>query len=76
MERKVRQYSEEFKQGAVQLALQSDSVSAVAHDLVMPEATLHTWAHKARNQRVDSNLKCGKRVIFPRFQGHMSFIIK
>ena len=52
MERKVRQYSEEFKQEAVHLALQSDSVSAVAHDLVMPEATLHTWAHKARNQGI------------------------
>ena len=52
MERKVRQYSEEFKQEAVHLALQSDSVSAVAHDLGMPEATLHTWAHKARNQGI------------------------
>ena len=52
MERKIRQYSEEFKQEAVHLALQSDSVSGVAHDLGMPEATLHTWVHKVRNQGI------------------------
>lgn len=50
MERKIRQYTAEFKEEAVRLALQSDSVSGAANDLGMPEATLHTWVHKARKQ--------------------------
>ena len=32
--------------------MQSASASGVAHDLGMPETTLHTWVHKARNHGI------------------------
>lgn len=50
MSKQVRKYSHEYKSEAIKLALSSDSVSAVAHSLGMPEATLHSWVAKAKAQ--------------------------
>ena len=44
----MRSYTPEFKREAVELALNSPSIVQTAKDLAMPEATLHTWAHKAK----------------------------
>jgi transposase len=43
-----RSYTPEFKREAVQLALDSSSVSSAAQDLGIPEATLHVWVQKAK----------------------------
>ncbi len=52
MSKKVmRTYTEEFKQEAVRLALQSPSVDAVAKNLGIPGATLHTWLSKAKTHQ-------------------------
>ena len=48
MSNKTRSYNREFKQEAVQLALNSPSVLSAAKDLGMPEATLHSWVQKAK----------------------------
>lgn len=48
MNPKNRQYTSEFKQEAVKLALNSPSVLSAARDLGVPEATLHTWVQKAK----------------------------
>lgn len=48
MKNKPRQYTPEFKQEAVQLALNSPSVISAANNIGMPEATLHTWVQKAK----------------------------
>jgi len=47
--RKKRQYTPEFKAGAIQLAKTSEkSVSQVAKDLGIPGNTLHQWVEQAR----------------------------
>ena len=43
MTRKIRSYTEEFKQDAVSLALKSESICQTAKDLNIPEATLYSW---------------------------------
>lgn len=53
MIKKGRSYSPEFRQEAVQLALHSSSVLSAARDLGMPEATLHTWVQKAKQQGIE-----------------------
>mgnify|MGYP005998074887 CR=1 FL=1 len=45
-----RKYTAEFKREAVQLALNSPSVVSAAKDLGMPEVTLHTWVHRAKQR--------------------------
>ena len=50
MSKKVRKYPKEFKGEAIKLALNSESVSGVAKDLGMPEATLHSWVQKAKSE--------------------------
>jgi transposase len=50
MSKKVRKYTAEFKREAIKLALRSDSVTATAKELGMPDATLHTWVQKAKKQ--------------------------
>jgi len=56
MKSKPRYYSPEFKQEAVQLALNSPSVLSAARDLGMPEATLHTWVQAAKQRGEASEL--------------------
>lgn len=48
MTNKARKYTPEFKQEAVELALNSPSVLSAAKDLDMPEATLHVWVQNAK----------------------------
>lgn len=43
MARKKREYTDDFKQEAVSLALRSSSISNTAKELGIPEATLHGW---------------------------------
>jgi len=43
-----RSYTKEFKQEAINLALNSVSVSSAAKDLGIPDATLHTWVKNAK----------------------------
>jgi transposase len=62
MTRKIRTYTEEFKQDSVALALKSKSISQTAVDLGIPQATLHGWVSDAthnfgkqpnKEQRID-----------------------
>ena len=59
MKRKVRQYTQEFKQEAVHLAIKSGSVINTATSLDIPVATLHTWMHdlkkKGKLSKVDAD---------------------
>jgi len=48
MSRVNKSYTNEFKEGAIKLALSSVSVTKAAKDLGIPEATLHTWVNKAK----------------------------
>lgn len=50
MSKKVRKYTGEFKAEAIKLALSSDSITGTAKELGIPEATLHTWVFKAKQQ--------------------------
>lgn len=50
MTRKVRKYTAEFKQEAVNLAIKSPSITQVAKELDVPAATLHTWIHQLKKQ--------------------------
>lgn len=43
MSRQLRKYTNEFKQEAIKLALQSLSIVKTANELGVPAATLHTW---------------------------------
>ena len=43
-----RQYTAEFKQEAIRLALNSITTKEAARDLGIPGATLATWVHKAK----------------------------
>jgi transposase len=43
MTRKIRTYTEEFKQECVTLALKAESISQTAKDLGIPEGTLYGW---------------------------------
>ena len=50
-------FSEEFKESAMQLALNSDqSVSQVARDLGISIGTLHNWLYKRRLQEVQDQI--------------------
>lgn len=46
MNRKIRKYTNEFKQDGIPLTLRSVSVSQTAKDLEIPEATVHGWVNK------------------------------
>lgn len=48
MSKRSKSYTKEFRQEAVKLALSSSSISGTARDLGIPEGTLYTWIHKAR----------------------------
>lgn len=50
MSNKSRRYTPEFKQDAVHFALNAKSVVSAAHDLGIPEATLHAWVAKAKRK--------------------------
>jgi transposase len=50
MVRKVRNYTQEFKEEAVKLALKSDNISNTAKELGVPTATLNGWIYSVKNQ--------------------------
>ena len=58
MTKKIRSYTDEFKQGAVNLALKSVSIASTAKELGIPVGTLHTWMHTLKRKgnlaRVDT----------------------
>lgn len=47
--RQSREYSQEFKRSAVQLALRSPSVKVAAQELGIPIPTLNTWLYRFKN---------------------------
>lgn len=49
MTRKTKTYTKEFKEETVKLALSSESISAVAKELGIPQATLFSWIAKAKS---------------------------
>ena len=55
MTKKVRKYTNEFKQEAINLALKSASVSSTAEGLGIPVATLHTWIHTLKKKTTTIN---------------------
>lgn len=50
---KARNYTEEFKREAVNLANQSGKVRRTAKDLGIPEATLQSWRAKSISESED-----------------------
>lgn len=48
MSRSNKNYTNEFKESAIKLALNSVSISSAAKDLGVPEATMHTWVSNAK----------------------------
>ncbi len=47
MSRKLNQYSSEFKESAIKLALEGEkSIGQTAVDLGIKKSTLYTWIHK------------------------------
>lgn len=55
--KKSRQYTKEFKQEAVKLALQRPSIAGAAKDLGVPMATLHTWVSTLKDQQTSPGSK-------------------
>ena len=49
IKRKVRNYTRDFKESAVQLALRSPSVKVAAKELGIPTPTLTTWIYQFRD---------------------------
>lgn len=50
--KKHKSYTNEFKEGAIKLALNTGSVAQTAKELGIPEGTLHTWLHRAKQSGV------------------------
>lgn len=46
----IKKYTKEYKLEAVNLALKSPSISAIAKDLGIPVSTLHTWIRSLKNK--------------------------
>ncbi len=66
MSKANKSYTDEFKQEAINLALSSPSVTAVAKSLGIPEGTLHTWVNRAKlvaNASGKTNITSGKSKI-------------
>ncbi|CAO5680888.1 MAG: hypothetical protein HEEMFOPI_01406 [Holosporales bacterium] len=61
MTRKITQYTEDFKKEAVVLALKSESVSQVAKNLGIPDATLYGWIKNTTNNG-GKNLSCNSQL--------------
>lgn len=47
---KIRKYTPEFKQEAINLALKSPSITKVAEELGIPAGTLYTWIHALKSK--------------------------
>ena len=56
MTRKVRSYTKEFKQEAVNLALKSPNVAQTARSLGVPVGSLHSWIDALKRKGVITHL--------------------
>lgn len=53
MSQKLNQYSSEFKESAIKLALEGDKpIGQTAVDLGIKKSTLYTWIHKYRGPKL------------------------
>lgn len=52
--RQSRDYSPEFKQSAVQLALRSPSIKVAAEELGIPIPTLNTWLYRFKSGKLST----------------------
>lgn len=50
--RSNKNYPKEFKEEAIKLALNSNSIRDTAHSLGIPSTTLHSWVQKAKRSGV------------------------
>jgi transposase-like protein len=57
MIRKIRRYTQEFKDEAVKLALDTSSVAQAAKDLGLPLSTLHSWINQSKLLVLDPHAK-------------------
>ena len=48
-----RTYTQEFKEEAIRLALETGCASETARQLGIPDSTLHTWIQKSRKDNVE-----------------------
>jgi len=55
-----RQYTKEFIDNAISLAMTSPSVSGVAKNLGIPEATLHTWLKSSGKNKNTNKIDINK----------------
>ena len=57
MIRKIRRYTQEFKNEAVKLTLDTSSVGQAAKDLGLPLSTLHSWINQSKLLVLDPHAK-------------------
>ena len=57
MIRKIRSYTQEFKDEAVKLALDTSSIGQAAKDLGIPMSTLHSWINQSKLLVLDPHAK-------------------
>lgn len=57
MIRKIRRYTQEFKDEAVKLALDTSSIGEAAQDLGLPVSTLHSWINQSKLLVLDPHAK-------------------
>jgi transposase len=57
MIRKIRRYTQEFKDEAVKLALDTSSIGQAAKDLGLPVSTLHSWINQSKLLVLDPHAK-------------------
>ena len=57
MIRKIRRYTQEFKDEAVKLALDTSSITQAAKDLALLISTLHSWINQSKLLVLDPQAK-------------------
>ena len=57
MIRRIRRYTQEFKDEAVKLALDTSSIGQAAKDLGLPVSTLHSWINQSKLLVLDPHAK-------------------
>lgn len=62
MVRAARRYTDEFKDEAIKLAVNTGLVGQAAKDLGIPVSTLHSWIHASKRSILDPDNDSGERV--------------
>ena len=57
MGRTIKRYTDEFKNEAIKLALNTISTNQAAKDLGVPVSTLHSWVNQSRLSVIDHQVK-------------------